>query len=134
MNIDFINVDLEIEGHDSFEPLVNAFGDNVVNLYCGEAHSHQLATFEIEGALVGDPDSLISYFCMLIEAFDKKEKALWNKAFRKVFNIGYGSGLEPRSYESNLRAETIAQVAKIGASIQITIYPPYPKNQNDLQV
>ena len=125
MPIHFLNVDLEIESHDPLNTIVEAFGEDVINLYCGEAHNHQLATFEIaKSSCVGDADTLIGYFCILIDCLEGDAKTLWDNAFRKEFNIGYESDLEPESYESNLRPSTITRIADVGASIRITIYPP----------
>ena len=123
MKIHFLNVDLEIASHHDLQPIVEAFGEDAFNLYCGQVHNHYLATFEASN-LEADADSIIAYFCSLIQAFDKETKGYWNAAFTKVFDIGYESGLEPRSYSSEIRVETIKQVADLGASLRVTIYPP----------
>jgi len=123
LEIAFLNVDLEIESHESLQPIADHFGEDVSVLGCGKWGEHYHAAFETAGG-IGDPDSLISFFCTLIEAFDTNERNLWENAFRREFNIGYTSGLEPRSFESDIRAATIARVCKVGASIKITIYPP----------
>ncbi|MCG8367969.1 MAG: hypothetical protein MJA27_32130 [Pseudanabaenales cyanobacterium] len=91
MKIHFLNVDLEIESYQNLQPIVEDFGDNVLNLYCGEAHGHHLATFELADRNA-DADSIISHFCLLIESFDQKAKKLWDNAFTRVFDIGYESG------------------------------------------
>ena len=59
-----------------------------------------------------------------MEALDDESKKLWDTAFVKVFDIGYESGLGQNSYTSELRAETIQEVAALGASLRVTIYPP----------
>ncbi len=123
MKIHFLNVDLDIESHHDLQLIVEEFGDNADNLYCGKAQGHYLATFEAR--YTADADSIVSYFCLLVNGFDKEAKELWDSAFAKVFNIGYESGLEPRSYSSEIRAETIEQVAALGASLRVTIYPPH---------
>ena len=126
MKIQFLNVDLEIESHRNLQPIVDSFGDDAVNLYCGQARGHYLATFETSNT-EADPDSIVSYFCMLVKALDGEAKELWDTAFTKVFDIGYESVLEARSYSysSEIRAETIERVAALGASLRVTIYPPH---------
>jgi hypothetical protein len=121
--IHFINVDLEIESHECLQPIADAFGEDVAVLGCGKWGPHYQAAFEASG-LNGDADSIIKYFCLLIEALAEEERSLWSRAFLREFNIGYESGLEPRSYESTLRSETVSLIHAIGASIKITIYPP----------
>lgn len=126
MKIHFLNVDLEIESHHDLQPIVKDFGDDVRNLYCGEACGHYLATFEVKnGAAAADADAVIARFCRLIQSLDRDAKELWDSAFTKVFDIGYASGLEPRSYASELRTDTIEQVASVGAALRVTIYPPH---------
>lgn len=126
MKIHFLNVDLEIESDRNLQPIVDSFGNDAVNLYCGQARGHYLATFEVANVAT-DADSIISYFCMLVKALDKEAKELWDNALTKVFDIGYESVLEARSYSysSEIRAETIEIVAALGASLRITIYPPH---------
>lgn len=123
MRTHFLNVDLEIESHHNLQPVVEDFGDDVHNLYCGEAQGHYLASFELRGASGTDPDSIIYSFCTLIESFDNEAKRLWESAFTKVFDIGYEAGSEPISYSSEIRVGTIERVALLGASVRVTIYP-----------
>ncbi len=129
MKIHFINVDLEIESHESLQSIADSFGQDVSVLGCGKWGNHYQAAFEAVGTF-GDPDSMINFLCMLVESLDEKERSTWNGAFLKVFNIGYESGLEPRSYESTLRSDTISRIHAIGASIKITIYPPEEVTSN----
>ena len=123
MEIAFINVDLEIEAHESLKPIADYFGEDVSVLGCGKWGEHYQAAFEIAGG-IGDAESIIGYFCTLIESLGEDETRIWAGAFRKEFNIGYESGLEPRSYESVIRSETISRISGVGASVKITIYPP----------
>ena len=123
MSIRFLNVDLEVESDQELSALVSGFGDRVLDLYCGPVDSHHRATLELD-MMVSDPDSAILHFCKLIESLEGGALGLWEKSFSRVFDIGYRSGHEPRCYESDLRSETIKKVAKLGASIRVTIYPP----------
>ena len=125
MTIQFLNVDLEIEHHLDIKAIVEDFGENVFNLYYGKIQDRYLASFELHD--VTDVDSTISSFCTLIKAMDNESKELWDTAYSKVFDVGYESGLEPNNYSSEIQADTIDQVAKLGASLKITIYPPLPK-------
>ena len=123
MSIEFLNVDLDIDSHKDLRPLVDFLGKEVLDLYCGPAMGHQRATLEIATDR-SDPDTLIQRFCLLIQSLEGDELDLWDSAFSKVFDIGYSSGLEPSNYRSEIRADTISEVAKIGGSLRISIYPP----------
>uniref|UniRef100_B8HXJ5 Uncharacterized protein n=1 Tax=Cyanothece sp. (strain PCC 7425 / ATCC 29141) TaxID=395961 RepID=B8HXJ5_CYAP4 len=129
MKIQFLNVDLEIENYQSLQPIVEDFGDAAINLYSGKAHGHYLATFEAPHT--ADVDSIISYFCNLVESLSGEAKILWETAFTRVFDIGFESGTETRSYLTEIRSETIKRLATLGASVRVTIYSP-PPHQNSL--
>lgn len=125
MGTHFLNVDLEIESHQNLQPIVEGLGDKVMNLYCGKAQDHYLATFELSDVSAADPDSIISNFCLLIENLEDEGKKLWDSAFAKVFDIGYEAGLQPSSYSSEISPGTIKKISMLGASIRVTIYPPF---------
>jgi hypothetical protein len=123
MEVKFLNVDLEIESTENLQPIIDDFGDNVSVLYHGEnAKGFNFANFEIS---LGDRDAdgIISNFCLLIENLSLETKTIWEKCCSKKFDIGFESGDFPRSYQTEIRADTIERVAKIGASIGVTIYP-----------
>jgi hypothetical protein len=44
----------------------------------------------------------------------------------RVFDIGYDANGPEEAFRSEIRSETIQNVAAIGASIMVTIYPPDP--------
>ena len=130
--VHFLNVDLEVRGPNDLQPLVDDFGDDVINLHAGRVHDHYLATFEAPET--ADANELIFYFCHLLESLGSEARRIWDEASLKVFDIGYEAGLGPTSYQSTLRPETIAAVARVGAAIRVTVYPPvdYTVARNDL--
>lgn len=123
--VHFLNVDLEVASRTELRWLVEEFGADAVNLYCGPARGHFLATFEAPAGH-RDPDSLIGHFCTLVENMPGAARRAWDAAFQRVFDIGYEAGVSPTSHQSDLRSDTIAAAARIGASLRITIYPPGP--------
>jgi hypothetical protein len=118
----FLNVDLEVRGREDLQWLVEELGEAVIHLHCGEVKDHFLAVLEARPPH-GDANSLINYFCNFIDNLPAERRATWDGLFSKVFDIGYEAGIGSKSYESDLRPETIAAVARIGASLRITIYP-----------
>lgn len=122
MEIHYLNTDLELESPKDLTPIVEAFGEDVVNLFNGEARGHYLASFEIASS-EGNPDSLIQYFCMLAESLSGEEKSLWDGCFSKVFDIGYEGGTGHNSYTDEIRSNTLERVVALGASIRVTVYP-----------
>lgn len=121
-NVRFLNVDLEVRGANDLQPLIDDLGDDVINLYAGRVHDHYLATFEARHS--GDANELIEHLCHLIENLAPDARSIWNEASSKVFDIGYEAGFGPKSYESTLRPETLAAVARVDGALRVTIYPP----------
>jgi hypothetical protein len=122
MDIQYVNTDLEIESSQDVSRIVEEFGEDVSVLFHGTIKSYRAASFEIQG-ISREADDAINYFCSLIESFHEDVRGIWDKCVSRVFNIGYESGDSPNSYTSELRASTIQRLAKIGASVVITIYP-----------
>ena len=90
-------------------------------LYSGENGSgFNLASFEIRLGFIRDVDELILSFCDLIENFSSDSKLIWQKCHSKKFDCGFQSGDFPKSYQTEIRSDTIERVVKLGASIVIT--------------
>lgn len=124
MEIQFLNVDLEIESAENLQPLIDDLGDDVSILYQGEnASGFNFVSFEIKSSGERDVDGVVSSFCSFIENLSTGAKSLWDKCHSKKFDAGFQSGDFPRSYKTEIRADTINRIAEIGASIAITVYP-----------
>jgi hypothetical protein len=126
-----LNVDLEIESLENLQPLVDDLGDDVAVLFNGKnGGGYSFVSVELPALSDRDIDGLVSSFCHLIENLSPEAKLIWDKCHSKKFDAGFESGSFPRSYRTELRADTIERVAKIGASIVITIYPEGEKYEN----
>lgn len=124
MEIEFLNVDLEIESSEDLQPIIDDFGEDVRVLYHGKnGNGFNFASFETSFGMNTGANEIISSFCNLIEIFSPESKIIWDKCYSKKFDAGFQSGDFSGSYQTEIRANTIERVAKIGASIVITIYP-----------
>lgn len=131
MEIHFLNVDLETESAENLQPLVDDLGEDVSVLFNGKNGSgYSFVSFEIHSLHERDIDGLVSSFCLLIENLSSEAKLIWDRCHSKKFDAGFESGSFPRSYRTELRADTIKRVAEIGASIAITIYPESEKYEH----
>jgi hypothetical protein len=134
------NVDLELESSDSIQPLISELGDNILPFYPGgevgngkssglEIGDYPLGekwiyqSYDDKENLVGGADVLISAFCDLIENLRAESRHIWDKCYRKEFDIGFESGDALKSFHTQIRAETLKRVSDLGASILITVYP-----------
>lgn len=124
MKIQFLNVDLEIESSQDLQPLIDDLGEDVSVLHHGKnGRKFNFVSFELKTAGKRDVDEIILSFCLFIKNLSPGAKLIWDKCHSKRLDAGFQSGAFPGAYQTEIRADTIAQVAEIGASIVITIYP-----------
>ena len=122
MDVQYLNTDLEIESKSDLSKIVEEFGADVLVHHHGEIRGYQHASFSIAGGS-SDPDATIEFFCTLVEYLPKDVREIWDGCCSRIFDIGYASGRSPQNFRSEIRAATIQRVAKIGASVVVTIYP-----------
>ena len=115
----FLNVDLELESEGSMDALVAALEPVAYSL----ERPAGLACFELTAAIDQQtPEPLIQEFARLIAALPTQARAEWDRASRRVFDIGLQSGRQPFQEAHRLQPETLEAVLAIGAEIAITIY------------
>ena len=123
MSIGYIATDLELESVENLSLIVEALGEEVVVLHYGAVgRGRYRASFEVAD-LTGDVDATISRFCSLVESLSEETRTVWNRCSRRVFDIAFESGAQPLSFHSELRADTLKRIAKLEASLVITLYP-----------
>ncbi len=122
MDIRYLNTDLELESTQDLTPIVDCFGDKLINLYNGKRLEHYLATFEVAD-ITENPDLTINSLCTLIEELEPSTRKLWDQCFLKVFDIGYEGGTNHKSYTSEIKNETLKRISELGANMRITVYP-----------
>ena len=125
--IRYLNTDLDIKSAASFNNLVAYFRKMKMseNIYKKINSKVWLGSFEI-GLQESHPEQTIGKFIKILKKLGKDELKEWNNCKSKIFNIGFDCGKVPRSFNNLsccLSAELLNEVAKIGAGIEITIYP-----------
>ncbi len=128
-DICFVNVDLEIESKNDLQSLIGKFGKSVVVLYHDRlANGNDFVSLEIslnsvQAENYGEVDDTVSAFCDLVENLPSELRNTWNKSTERKFNIGFESGNTEKTFNTTIQTRTLKRLAKIGGSIQITIYP-----------
>jgi hypothetical protein len=123
MEVKYLNTDLEIESNQDLSSMVEELGEDVFVLHNGIIRGYHFASFEVPGGLSLGADEAIDYLCNIVENLKPKSREIWDKCVSRVFDIGFESGDSSNNYRVELRQSTIQSVAKINASIAITIYP-----------
>jgi hypothetical protein len=115
----FLNVDLDIESVEDLAPLVASF----------EPHAYELerppgrASFELsQPASPTTPEPLIREFVRVVGRLPPAVRGLWDRAPKRVFDIGIQSGRRPFQESHPLGPDTLRAAADIGAGIAVTVY------------
>lgn len=115
----FMNVDLDVQSGEDLTPLVRALEPMAVALERPEG----MASFELNNAVSPtDPAELIADFVQLIVGLPPQARAAWDRAERRVFDIGLQSGRHPQSETHHLSGQLLRAAADIGADIAVTPY------------
>lgn len=128
---EFLNVDLELESHESLDLIAGEFGDRVHILHNGPLQDiAYLLGVEIYAGDDHDPESIIEAFCDLIDRLPAKAKASWRKCTARRFDIGIESSATPSKRFGalclSLSPATLKRVAALSAEVIITVYPSMP--------
>ena len=129
----FISAQLEIESPRPLGYVFEAFsGGEIVSSDYRESKRGFSAAFEYTGAGAStDPDAQIDAFCNVVENLQEQPTAIWDGAYRKTFNLGYEIDPTESFYRSELKPETVQRIAKLGASVLVSIYPAQPPDPKD---
>ena len=122
----FIGVQLEVESPRPLGHLLHSFsGSEVVSVDYRESARGFAAAFEHAGRGVStDPDIQIAYFCDKIMGFKDDAQSVWKDAYRRTFNVGYEIDDSSECFRSELAPETMEKIARVDASVIVSIYPP----------
>ncbi|MCF6437675.1 MULTISPECIES: hypothetical protein [Pseudoalteromonas] len=120
--IQFLNVDLELESKHDISALVNDLKRNAIVLHYDQDEYRQLARIEADAEVIS-PDKAINHLCELIESCSKPALKQWLSCTKRTFDIGFNSGNTPKCYSQALHADTLLRISAIGAGIEITLYP-----------
>jgi hypothetical protein len=124
--IHYRNTDLVLTAGFDLRALGDVLEDGgLVLLHCqpDAAGTKWLASLETCTASEESPDETIGKLLDVIERLGESARETWLRCTQREFNIGYDCGVEPRSFETFVSAETIARMARLGISLGITIYP-----------
>jgi len=120
----FANVDLDIYSKTDLRPLVDAFGDKVIDLWVARVKRTYEAHLEVSWEPRQTPTSIILRFCKLIRALPPAKRRLWNAAKIRSFDIGIEAPGRNTHFWSAISLEAVRAAAQVGAQIAITVYGP----------
>jgi hypothetical protein len=119
----FLNVDLDIVSRVPLQPLVAALGKAVVVHYVGREGRRHTAHVALS-SWNRTADGLIRDLIRRVDRLPRPARRLWDAATSREFNIGIQADATPFSHEVRLGAETVRQMAEVGARLGVTTYAP----------
>jgi len=120
----FANVDLDIFSSEDLQPLVEAFGNKVIEMWVGKVRRTYEAPLELGWSNKQTPTSVILGFCRLIESLKPSKRKLWDNSKTRSFDIGLHAPTRNHHYWSAVSADAVRAAAAVGAQIAITVYGP----------
>tara|TARA_R110002096_G_scaffold433887_2_gene653711 strand:+ start:18256 stop:18726 length:471 start_codon:yes stop_codon:yes gene_type:complete len=127
--VDFLNVDLELEGPKNLAPLVRALGDVYVLHITSEAPfvaNLELGSEPEPGRSVASDAALLEArvrsLLALVEGLDEPARELWDACTKRSFNVGLQSGLAPAYTQYALPSSLLQRLGAVGAELVVTLY------------
>ena len=119
----FLNVDLEIAGRSTLDPLAAELSPRMFALYRGHEGKLDRAHYETRNQH-DDAETCIRAMLRVLHRLSPKARRCWRAATVRDFSIGVQSGAKPFLFEVPISAATLADVAKLGGRIVLTVYAP----------
>jgi hypothetical protein len=135
MPIEFINADLEITSTEDLEPIRAFFaqyGHRFAEMYCGPTDPDSyLASFEVhpdEDCDDQTAEEKIGAFCDTVSEMQGLVRVVWERATRRVIDLGYLADDECRPFNDRLSLDTLRRMGEQGIELAMTIYPKLIKD------
>jgi hypothetical protein len=109
----FLNVDLDLYASKPLDKLVAAFGKNITVLYVGRHRRRYSAHVELGASGYGQSvDRIILGLVRMVEKLPPSQRAAWNAASLRQFNIGIQAEKQPPVFELLVKAKSIEAIAR----------------------
>jgi hypothetical protein len=120
----FLNVDLEIFSKSDLKPLVAALGNKIMVHYLGREFRKNKAYLCLAGPQPKTPELGVIRYCKLIQKLPPPERAIWNAAKSRSFDIGIEAPKRETYYWFAVGPDAFRAAAEVGAQIAVTVYGP----------
>ena len=117
----FLNVDLDISSPRDLAPLAQALHPKLIALHVGRVRKRYWARLELATA-PKSPDAAIRRLVSAIERLPGRQRACWNWATTRDFNIGIQAAEGPHEFGFALAPATVRMAGQVGAQIVVTVY------------
>lgn len=128
MNLDEthrLGAELELVASRSLHTLFEHIGGAVSalrNSVEGDIHTLWLELAPSESS----PDEAISRYAAIFDALPPELRTVWDGCTDRCVNVGLQAGFHPHAFPLLASREAIAELARLGLRLQITLYAPDP--------
>ncbi|PAJ73770.1 hypothetical protein CJF42_14075 [Pseudoalteromonas sp. NBT06-2] len=120
--IQFLNVDLELESKNDISILVGELAKKAIILNYDKDDYRQSARIE-SNTDIKTSDQAINHLCEQLESCSRNALKQWLTCSKRTFDIGFNSGGKPKCFNQAIKSDTLLRISAIDAGIEITIYP-----------
>ncbi|WP_042150313.1 MULTISPECIES: hypothetical protein [unclassified Pseudoalteromonas] len=120
--IQFLNVDLELESKNDISVLVGELAKKAIVLNYDKDDYRQSARIEADTD-IKTPDQAINHLCEQLESCSRNALKQWLTCSKRTFDIGFNSGTKPKCFNQAIKSDTLLRISAIDAGLEITIYP-----------
>ena len=120
-NTRFLNVDLEVFSKSDLQSLVAALGSKVHVHYLGMEFGLFKAYLDL-AVQPKTPESGILRYCKLIQKLPPSERAAWNAAKSRSFDVGIEVPKRGGHYWVAVGPDAVRAASEVGAQIAISVY------------
>lgn len=129
-DITYLNTDLDVWAGRAVRPLVDALAARGVRALHRHAarDDDTFAVFETDAthAAPAAPEENLAEILAAIESLAGDAAAVWAGCSLRRFDVGYDCGDGPREFGNELSNDLLRRLAACGATLRVTLYPPYP--------
>jgi len=118
--IQFLNIDLDIESSVDISPLITEWGSRVSVHRNEEVNGIYYGSFE---TCCSGTEEILNEYVSLINGLSSSARLIWDNASKRDFDFGFESGISPNNFHSRIESDHINKLARVGGSVVITIYP-----------
>jgi hypothetical protein len=120
VEIRYITADLELDSPASLDLVVSEL-EHAVSIHLHE-HLGDLHRVALGFTVDGSPEATVSHVCELLEGLSPSARRAFDQSTRRVVDIAFESGTEPKHVTYTLPAALVRRVAALGMAIAVTIY------------
>ncbi|MCA8992295.1 MAG: hypothetical protein KDA88_09970 [Planctomycetaceae bacterium] len=125
--IQYRNTDLDLVCDVDPSPLVTEFDADDLYVHV-QAGDDGLFYVMCEGGNESEPELNIVRLLAAIDTLSPAGREVWQRCSKREFNIGYGCGDEPWSFNQGLSNDVLRRMADCGTTFRITLYPHRPES------